>query len=167
VTAAQLQRGDIITFLTEEDHASLLRLLWRFGAPAALLLLAGVALALWRASPRFGPRAAPTQSARRSLAEQIRGTGQFALRFGAGAALHAAALRALRDAAIHRFPGYDHMSASERAAALDKLGIGSEELVPAMMTSRTRNSHELRDAIAVLESARRRLLSQKKAKHGN
>jgi hypothetical protein len=162
VTAAQLRRGDIVTFLTEEDHASLLRLMWRFGAPALLLLLAGVGLALWRASPRFGPRTAPTESARRSLADQIRGTGQFALRFGAGAALHAAALRALRDAAIHRFPGYDHMSATERVAALGKFGgLDPGALGPAMETSGTRNSHELRDAIAILESTRRRLLSRR------
>ena len=40
VTAAQLHRGDVIMFLTEQDHASLLRLVWRFGAPAVLLFLA-------------------------------------------------------------------------------------------------------------------------------
>ncbi|HET9474002.1 MAG TPA: DUF4350 domain-containing protein [Steroidobacteraceae bacterium] len=166
VAAAQLQRGDVVMFLTEQDHASLLRLLWRFGAPAALLLLAGVALALWRASPRFGPRSAATESARRSLAEQIRGTGQFALRFGAGAALHAAALRALRDAAIHRFPGYDHMSATEKVAALGNGALDPEQLGPAMETSGTRNPSQLREAIAVLESTRRRLLSRRST-HGN
>ena len=100
----QLRRGDSIVFLTEEDHASMLRLLWRFGAPALLLLAGFVALALWRAGARFGPPIAATETARRSLAEQIRGTGQFALRFGGGEALHAAALRALRDAAMQRFP---------------------------------------------------------------
>lgn len=167
VTAAQLQRGDVVMFLTEPDQASLLRLMWRFGAPAVLLLLVAVALALWRASPRFGPRTAPTDSARRSLAEQIRGTGQFALRHGGGLALQTATLRALRDAAIHRFPGYDQMSASERVAALARLsGMSAEELGPAMNFSGPRNSHELRDAIAVLESARRRLLLMRK-KNGN
>ena len=84
-------------------------LTWRFGAPAVLLLLAAVALGLWRSGTRFGPRVAVTQTARRSLAEQIRGTGQFALRFGGGEALHAATLRALRDAAIRRVPSYDAM----------------------------------------------------------
>ena len=166
-TAAQLQRGDVVIFLTEGEQASILALMWRFGAPALLLLLLGVALALWRASPRFGPRAAPTESARRSLAEQIRGTGRFALRFGSGAALHKAALRALRDAAIHRFPGFDHMSAAERVAALGKLGVDEQELAPAMHFTGSRNSHELRGALTVLESARRRLLAPEKAKHGN
>jgi hypothetical protein len=166
-TAAQLQRGDMVIFLTEGERASVLTLLWRYGAPALLLLLLGVALALWRASPRFGPRAAPTESARRSLAEQIRGTGRFAVRFGAGAALHKAALRALRDAAIHRFPGFDQMSATERVAAIGKLGdIDVNELGPAMHFAGSRNSHELRNALTVLESARRRLLSRRST-HGN
>ena len=168
VSAVQLQRGDILMFLTEEDQESLLSLLFRFGMPAVLLLLAGVGLALWRAAPRFGPRTAPTESARRSLAEQIRGTGRFALRFGAGAALHKATVRALRDAAIHRFPGFDHMSASERVAALGKIpGIDADELGPAMHFSGARNAHELRQTIAVLESARRQLLSLRQAQHGN
>jgi hypothetical protein len=113
VAATQLRRGDTLQFLTEEDQASIVSLTWRFGAPAVLLLLAAVALALWRAGPRFGPRIAATETARRSLAEQIRGTGQFALRFGGGEALHAATLRALRDAAIRRVPSYDAMSGTD------------------------------------------------------
>ncbi len=168
VRMVQLHRGDQIVFLTEEDHASLIRLMWRFGAPAMLLLFVAIALALWRAGVRFGPPEAATVSARRSLAEQIRGTGQFALRFGGGRSLHAATLRALRNAAIHRFPGYDEMSGEARVAAVAKgTGIGAEDLSPAMNYQGERSSHELRAAIAVLESARRRLLTHKKDKHGN
>ncbi len=167
VAATQLRRGDTLQFLTEEDQASIVSLTWRFGAPAVLLLLAAVALALWRAGPRFGPRIAATETARRSLAEQIRGTGQFALRFGGGEALYAATLRALRDAAIRRFPSYDNMPSAERVAAIAKAsGISEVDLAPAMNYAGPRNSHELRDAIAVLETARRRLLLIRK-KHGN
>ena len=167
VAATQLHRGDTLQFLTEEDQASILSLTWRFGAPAVLLLLAAVALGLWRSGMRFGPRVALTQTARRSLAEQIRGTGQFALRFGGGEALHAATLRALRDAAIRRVPSYDAMSGTERVAAVAKAsGIGEADLAPAMNYVGPRNSHELREAIAVLETARRRLLLIRK-KHGN
>jgi hypothetical protein len=167
VTVTQLHRGDEVLFLTEEEHAALLTLVWRFGAPVVLLLLAGVALALWRASARFGPLSAPTEGARRSLAEQIRGTGQFALRFGAGKSLHAATARALRDAALRRLPGYDRMSSSERVAAIVKLtGVVSNELDPALNYSGTRSPHELRNAIAVLEAARRRLLV-KRQRNGN
>jgi hypothetical protein len=167
VTLTQLRQGDALLFLTEEDRASLLSLMWRFGAPAMLLLLAGVALALWRWSPRFGPAAAPTEAVRRSLAEQIRGTGQFALRFGGGESLHTATTRALRDAAVRRLPAYDRMSSAERVAALARLtGYSADEIGPALNFSGRRNSHELRQAIALLESVRRRI-SMKKAKHGN
>ncbi len=166
VRMVQLRRGDSIVFLSEGDHDSLLRLLWRFGAPALLLLAGFVALSLWRAGARFGPPIPATLTARRSLAEQIRGTGQFALRFGGGSALHAAALRALRDAAVQRFPNYDQMASETRVAAISAAsGTSADELGPAMNFSGARNSHELYDAIAVLESARRRLLSTR-PKHG-
>ena len=167
VTLAQLHRGDAVVFLTEQDQSSLLALVWRFGAPAVLLLLSGVLLALWRASPRFGPPTAPTEAVRRSLAEQIRGTGQFALRFGSGESLHAATTRALRDAAIRRFPSYDRMSSSERVTVLaGASGVDAGELAPALNFSGRRSSHELRQSIAILEAVRRRLLIHK-VKHGN
>ena len=167
VTATQLHRGDALTFLTEENHASLLKLVWRFGAPVVLLLLTGIALGLWRATARFGPLAAPTEAARRSLAEQIRGTGQFALRFGGGESLHAATARALRAVALRRFPGYDRMSSEERVAVLARAtGVRAEELGPALNYSGARSPHELRHVIAVIETARRRLLS-KRSNHGN
>ena len=168
VTMAQLHRGDAVLFLTEEDRASLLRLLWRFGAPAVLLLLAAVALALWRAGQRFGPRVAATELARRSLAEQIRGTGRFALRFGGGKSLHAATLRALRDVAIRRFPAYDQMSSEARVAAVaDASGVNADELGPALNYSGERSPHELRNAIAVLETARRNLSTKQAGRYGN
>jgi hypothetical protein len=165
-TMAQLHHDDLVLFLTEEDHANLLSLMWRFGAPAVLLTVACIVLVLWRSGPRFGPQVAATTSARRSLAEQIRGTGLFALRFGSGKALHAAAVRALRDAAIRKFPRFDRMSSEERVAALSTAsGISAQELGPALNHIGVRSPHELRQAIAVLEAARRRLSTR--AKHGN
>jgi hypothetical protein len=167
VAATQLHRGDSLLFLTEEDHASLLALVWRFGAPVVLLLGALVALSLWRTSARFGPLTAPPERARRSLAEQIRGTGQFTLRFGGGRALHASLVRALREAAIRRLPSYDSMSSEDRIAAISRLtGVLASELGPAFNYSGWRSPHELRNVIAVLETARRRLSLQAK-KNGN
>jgi hypothetical protein len=164
VRATQLRHGDSLLFLTEEEHASLLTLVWRFGAPVVLLLAALVALSLWRTSARFGPLAAPPEKARRSLAEQIRGSGQFTLRFGGGRALHAAMVRSVREAAIRRVPAYDRLSGEERVATLAKLtGVLESELGPAMNYSGARSSHELRNVIAVLETARRRLSMKKKA----
>jgi hypothetical protein len=166
-TMTQLHHDDLVLFLTEEEHASLISLMWRFGAPAVLLMVACIVLGIWRSTSRFGPPVAATLSARRSLAEQIRGTGLFALRFGSGKALHAASLRALRDAAVRKFPRYDRMSSQERVDTVARAsGVNGEDLRQAMNHIGVRSSHELRQAIAVLETARRRLL-QKKAKHGN
>src|SRR6185437_9664331 len=105
VAATQLRRGDAIWFVTEERSASLLWLIWRTGAPVVLLVLAAIVAWLWRAGARFGPPLAPTEAARRSLAEQILGTGQFTLRLGGGQALHAAQIRALRETAERWIPG--------------------------------------------------------------
>jgi hypothetical protein len=163
VAATQFQRGDRLLFLTEEDQGSILRLLWRYGAPVVLLMAGLVVLALWRSSLRFGPMTAPADTARRSLAEQIRGTGQFALRFGGGQSLHAATVRALRDAAIRRFPNFDRMPSEERVSVLAKAtGIAAAELGPALNFSGPRSTHELRNSIAALEAARRRLLQRTK-----
>lgn len=166
VAATQLQRGDQLLFLTEEEQASIVALLWRYGAPVVLLLAALVVLSLWRTTVRFGPMVAPLEVARRSLAEQIRGTGQFALRFGGGQSLHAAAVRALRDTAVRRFPRYDALPSEERVIALAKAtGVAVADLSPALNFSGPRSTHELRNSIAVLEAARRRLLQR--SKHGN
>jgi hypothetical protein len=169
VAATQLRAGDEVAFFTEQDHASIVALTWRFGAPAVLLLAVVVALGLWRSAARFGPLIAPPETARRSLAEQIRGTGQFAVRFGGGKSLHTAAVRALRDAALKRQASYDRLSSEQRIAALAKLSdIPAEELGPALHFTGARSAHELRNAIAVLETTRRRiLLKNRRSKHGN
>lgn len=170
VAATQLHHGDEIVFLTEEDHPSIVALAWTFGAPAILLLGASLGLALWRAGVRFGPRAAPEVRARRSLTEQIRGTGLFILRYGGGRALHAAEVRALRDAAVRRIPAYDRLGSEDRVVTLANLtGLGPDELRHALHFSGARGSHELRQTLSILENARRRILTQNKprSKHGN
>ena len=105
VAATQLRRGDSIWFVTEERSASLLALIWQSGAARRAAAGGAHRCWLWRGSARFGPPLAPTELARRSLAEQIRGTGQFTLRFGGGRALHAAEVRALHEAARAAHPG--------------------------------------------------------------
>jgi len=168
VAATQLRRGDDVHFLSESDHPSLLALLWQHGGPAVALTLALVALVLWRGGVRFGPLAAAQPMARRSLAEQIRGTGRFALRHGGGDPLHAACVRALDEAAQRRIPGYAHLSAAERAAALaDLTGFDRDALAAAVHHARLRRSHELRSTIGLLESARRQtLIERTRSSHG-
>jgi hypothetical protein len=156
VAATELRRQDEVHFLSEDDHPSLLALTWRYGAPVVVLTFTLIALALWRTGVRFGPLVAPIAAARRSLAEQIRGTGQFALRYGGGAALHAASVRALEEAAARRVPGYMNLSAKDRGEALATLtGLDRHALLKAIHHEEARRPAELRSTIALLEAARR------------
>ena len=162
VAALQLRKKDEVHFLSEQEHPSMLALMWLLGWPIVLLTLALIAMALWRNSVRFGPLVAETEQARRSLAEQIRGTGLFVIRFGGGKALHAAAVRALNEAARRRIGAYPRLSASERVDAIAQLtGADAAALGPAVNHSDVRRAHELRQAIALIESVRRRLIEKK------
>ncbi|HWG31209.1 MAG TPA: hypothetical protein VN676_11700 [Steroidobacteraceae bacterium] len=158
VAATQLRRGDSIWFVTEKRSASLLALVWKLAAPVVLLFVALIAAWLWRVSARFGPPLAPTELARRSLAEQIRGTGQFTLRFGGGRALYAAQVRALQEAAERRIPGYPRLGGTERVEALAQLaGIEANALAAALSLAAPRRPGELRQGLILLESIRRTL----------
>jgi hypothetical protein len=159
VAATQLHRGDEIHFLSDQDHASLLALTWRFGAPVVVLLLGALLLALWRAAPRFGPTLASPEKARRSLAEQIRGTGRFLLRAGQGEALHAATVRALFLAAPRRISAFASLSSAERLKQLARAtGFSADALAAALNPTGARRANELRSAITLLEAARREIL---------
>ncbi|HLG57428.1 MAG TPA: DUF4350 domain-containing protein [Vicinamibacterales bacterium] len=159
VAATELRRGDELHFLSEDDHPSLLALTWQHGGPVVALSLVLLAVALWRNSVRFGPPAPPTNPARRSLAEQILGTGQFAMRYGRGESLHAAAVRALEEAVQRRIPGYKRLPETERTAALARLtGFDHDGLAAALHHAAWRRPHTLRNTVAVLEAARRQAL---------
>ena len=159
VAATELRPADEVHFLTENDHPSLLTLMWRYGAPAIVLALVAIGFALWRTSTRFGPLAEPQSTARRSLAEQIRGTGQFALRHGDGESLHEAAVRALSEAATRHIPGYAGMSPGDRAGALaDVTSFDRNAINAAMHHAGLRGAGELRGTLAFLETARREIL---------
>jgi len=169
VAAAQLRSGDQIHFFSESSHASLLELAWQLGWPVLCLLLVLIALALWRSGARFGPLVAPADIARRSLAEQIRGTGQFTLRVGGGESLHAAAARALNEVAARYISAYERLPGTERMSALAQAtGLEADALAAALHYSGARRSDHLRAAIELLESARRRILiKHTRSRHGN
>lgn len=158
VAATHIDRGDRLLFLSEEKSTSLLGLMWIHGAPVVVLFLGAIALALWRGSSRFGPPAGAPDPARRSLAEQIVGTGRFTLRFGGGRALHAAAVRALHETAQRYVSGYGSMQGDTRIAALaSNTGLDESTLAEAINYSGPRSASELRKAITLLETARRRI----------
>lgn len=156
VAATGIDRGGRILFLSEEKSASLLELIWKHGAPVVLLSIGLIALALWRGSLRFGPPAGVADSARRSLAEQIVGTGRFTLRFGGGRALHAAAVRALHETAQRYISGYGSMPGERRVAALaSHTGVDESSLAEAINYAGSRSASELRKVVTLLETARR------------
>jgi hypothetical protein len=160
VAATGLARGDEVVFVTEDDYPPLLTLLWNSGAPAVALSLVVIAFALWRGAVRFGPTLAAPEPRRRSMAEQIRGSGYFALKFGEGAPLHAAAVRALTEVARRRIPAYPRLSRPQKAAALGKAtGMNGEALMSAIDAVSKRRAKELPNTLALLESARRQLLT--------
>jgi hypothetical protein len=167
VAATELRRSDDVHFLSEGTQPSLLALLWQYGHPVVLLTLVLVSLVLWRAGVRFGPPSAALSAARRSLAEQISGTGQFALRHGSGATLIAATVRALDEAARRRIPGYRRLSSEARAEALARLtGFDARALAAAIQHHGVRRSNDVHNAIALLEAARRQTLERTRTSHG-
>jgi len=166
-SAAQLRRGDDVRFLSEGEYPSLLALVWQNGGPAVVLLLTVLGLALWRGGVRIGPLAAVAAPVRRSLAEQIRGTGRFALHHDGGEPLHAAAARALDEAARRRVSGYATLAPRDRVSALAGLaGVTPAALDAALYDSRERSPHDLRDSVALLETVRRALIRRKRTGHG-
>ncbi len=168
VAATQLRRGDPVWFLTEEQGASLLSVIWDTAAPVVILGLALIALWLWRSGVRFGPPIAATDSARRSLAEQIRGTGQFTVRFGGGQALHAAAVRALQETADRCIPGYARLSGAERVSQLALLARTDEgALAGALNFAGPRRLGELRHSLALLEGVRRAVFKTNAQRKGS
>lgn len=160
VAATQLKKGDVVHFVSEEDHPSLVALIWRNGGAAVSLSLAFVGAALWRGGVRFGPLAAAPENARRSVADQIRGAAQFTLRYDDGDALHRAAVRALHEAAERRIAVYRRLSSAQQVRALaHHTGLDAGELASAIAHASQR-SQALRPRIALLEAARRQLLDQ-------
>jgi hypothetical protein len=157
--ATQLHRGDEINFLTDGSGSSLLSIMWTYGSPVIVLGALLVVLWLWRSGVRFGPLAAAPDPARRSLAEQIRGTGQFTLRFGGGKALYDATIRALNEAAARRFPHYERLGGEQRVAALASFtGLDPGELAQALHSPAARRPQEIRKTIAFLEAVRRQIV---------
>lgn len=159
VAVTQLQRGDRVVFLSEEDQPSLPTLIWRYGAPVVVLLLLWLAAVLWRNGVRFGPPAPGNAQPRRSLAEQIKGTSEFTRRFGGGRALHAAEVRALQELAAKRIPRFGSMSRDEQLAALAALTqLDAEKLAETINYAGPRKPHELKRALELIEQVRRRLI---------
>lgn len=167
VAMTQLRPGDHVHFVSEAEHPSLLGLTWMLGWPALVPALLALALLLWRSGTRFGPQLQVAPPVRRSLVEQIRGTGRFLLRRGGTRALHAASLRALEEAARRSVPGFDSLEGAARTSAMARAaGITEENLAPGLQEPNGPRS--LIPALLLLEGTRRRILSPtRRRSHGS
>ena len=154
--------GSAIWIFEDEDGEPLSAWVWHHARAPLLLGLAAVALAIWRLMVRFGPREAPAAQARRSMGEQVRGTGEF-IAATDPAALHSATRRAFDDAARTRLEGYASLDDPERVALLAQqlapvLALDQPALLGALNAAPRANTAQWLAAIATIEEARRALL---------
>jgi hypothetical protein len=166
VAAGELRRGDTVWLLTESDYPSLLTLVWRYGAPVVCLFGLFVVAALWRNAIRFGPLRAPPLAVRRSLAEQIRGTGWFILRLSGSRTLYNAMVRSTKEEAARRIPRYANLTLQQQLDALvARTGLDRDDLHQALFVANgTLSRQHLYKAIGLLETVRR-LLAQEAPAH--
>ena len=156
VQAMQLERGGLVWLVAEESREQLLLWTWRHGWVAVLLALAAALAWLWRSVVRFGPVGAVPPRERRSMKEQVAGTGAF-LRHNAPQALHAAQVRALHEMGRARMPGYGALPEGSRIDAIAKAtGLDAAALRQAVQP-RGHTPHNLPAALELMEAARRRL----------
>ena len=156
--ATELAPGRTLWFVTEEAPSGLLSLIWRRGAPAVLLAALLVLALLWRGAPRFGPPLPQSLGGRRSMAEQVRGMAAFLLARGP-LALHKAQHRALEEAARQHLPGFADADQRRRAEAIAAAtGLDADALLHALTPTGRYERAQLAATLALLESARRRLV---------
>ncbi|XHS77908.1 DUF4350 domain-containing protein [Burkholderiaceae bacterium UC74_6] len=158
--AVQAEPGAKVWFYLNEKREPLLPWLWHTGWIA--IVTAGLALAalMWRATLRFGPRLATAPRLRRSIAEQVRGTGNWLQRHGREALL-AAQLRALEDTAARVLPHYRRLGKSDRVRAIAAAtGLAPEPLAVVFNEPSCKRA-ELPERLRLMESTRRRLLLNK------
>lgn len=162
VAALQAAPGRAIWIVRDERREPLPAWLWHEARTPSLLALAALALALWRLMVRFGPREAPPPLARRSMGEQVRGTGQFI----AGTdprALHAATRLAFDAVARTRVEDWAGLDDAARVAALAAAlahshAINQPALLQSLNLGTGATPAQILAATAVLEQARRALL---------
>jgi hypothetical protein len=158
--ALQLRAGRELWIAAGDGRQPVLAWIWTRAPVAPLAALALLALWLWRALPRFGPREEPAATARRSMVEQIRGTARFLWQRSPGA-LHRAQRRALDETAARRIRDYARLDLNDRAEAIARqTGLERSVLLQALAVDPPPDRRSLPRQLALLEIARRSLLQE-------
>jgi hypothetical protein len=161
-TALQARSDAEFWFVAEEAREPFVPWLWHQAWAALVLGLLALALALWRASVRFGPLAPAASAHRRSMAEQVRGTARF-LRAHGPAALHTAQLRALHESAVRQLVRFSQLDPARRNAEIARAtGLDARALDRAQ-ADKPRNPAVLAADLELIETARRRLEAREPA----
>lgn len=154
--ALQLQPGKLLWVVAEEKRTPLIPWVWQKAWVAVLLVLLVAAAWLWRGVVRFGPVGVVPPPQRRSMREQVSGTGAF-LRHHGPVALHTAQVRALHEAARMRLPGYAQARGSTAVERIARAtGLGARALEAALAPAPIDRPGLAAD-LELLELARRRL----------
>jgi hypothetical protein len=155
--AMQLQPGTRVWLVTEEARVPLLRWIWQQGSVAVLLATGALLAWLWRGAVRFGPIGAVPAPERRSMRDQLVGTAAFLRRHGP-AALHAAQVRALQEAARACLPAQAKLAPVQRVEAIARTTALDATALGRAVRDGRRTPQALAADLALLEEARRRLL---------
>jgi hypothetical protein len=127
---------------------------WPVWVPLLLALLAG----LWASAQRFGPVMPVPASARRSLLEHVRASGEHLFRYGKGALLYAAARQAFLMRLRRRDPVAAALTGQAQADALAKrFGLPAARLQRALQVPSSRERRDFADRISLLMHMRNRL----------
>jgi len=158
----QAAPGRAVWLIGDEAREPLLKWLWQEARTPLLLSMLAIAMGLWRLMVRFGPREAVPPQARRSMGEQVRGTGRFVASIDP-AALHAATRIAFDDAARKRVERWSELDDTQRVEALARAvahahTIDQPTLLVSLNVGGGATPAQILAATTVLEQARRALL---------
>ncbi|MEP6907005.1 MAG: DUF4350 domain-containing protein [Pseudoxanthomonas sp.] len=137
---------------------SLMRMLlskgWPVWVPLALALLAW----LWMRMQRFGPLQPSPPSARRSLLEHVRASGEHLFRYQRRALLYAAVRNAFLARLRRRDPVAAALSGEAQASVIaERLGLSVAEVQTALKPPSSHDKTAFRDRISTLIQLRKRI----------
>lgn len=144
--------------MPREDYEGILSLTWRYAWPAVSMVAVLTVLALWRWGARFGPVMVARSTARRSLAEHVRASGEFLFRHGQSTALWRATLDAARRRAERVLPRATFSNDEAYLSALAaRSGIDAAHLRTVFLAPHPPTNEQFANSIATLSQLRNAL----------